>query len=227
MHILKRPASIRVPFVFLWVLFGTGAAPAAQEDLIDNHHRWQLLSYSRIPANEVDFSDDEMVISVNSSASPVIYPLKTPALLTQISVELSVEGVLNKTEKLQGGKGADDFLFRLGVVYEGDQTLGFFQRTLAADWVKKLFSLAPKGTGVSHIAFHNLYSDSRLMDQSRVHPASHLLTEDFVAPSGKYPLTFTITPEPQKKVLALWISSDGDDTQSRYKVRLKDFVVQL
>ena len=191
---------------------------------------WQLLSYSSLPPNQVNIDNQEMVIRVNGSASPVIYPFKRPLSIDEISFNIQIEGKLtNTTGQRQGEKGSDDFLFRLGVVYEGEQRLSYFQRAIAADWVKTLFGLAPDGAGVDHIAFYNVYSDERLAGQERVHPASDLLKEYFVVKveegDGKQPLV--IRPDPGKKIVALWISSDGDDTGSAFEVQLSDFEVRV
>ncbi|CAM3698335.1 hypothetical protein [Parendozoicomonas haliclonae] len=194
---------------------------------LEDKNGWQLLSYSSIPPNQVEIENGEMIIAVNQSASPIIYPFQKPLAVSEISLDIRVIGQLQGMASAQGEKGADDFLFRLGLVYEGEQTQNIFQRAIAADWVKTLFALAPAGTGVDHIAFFNLFTDPQLEGKQRVHPASDLLHESFVlqAEDGETQL-FRIQPDSDRKVLALWISSDGDDTGSAFTVRLNNFQVR-
>ncbi|MTI15503.1 hypothetical protein [Sansalvadorimonas verongulae] len=167
-----------------------------------------------------------MSIHVNQSASPLIYPFSQPVALQEIALTLHIQGEINLSGRKQGEEGADDFLFRLGVVYEGDRRMGRFQRLMAPQWIKTLFALAPEGTGIDYISFYNVYSDHRLAGQERVHPASQLLKEHFVEPqTDDGHVTMKVSPESGKRVLGLWLSSDGDDTASEYSVQINSLVL--
>ncbi|MDD0852763.1 hypothetical protein HBN50_06630 [Halobacteriovorax sp. GB3] len=180
---------------------------------------WQILKYSSLKENTISFDKDLLTIGVDSSASPLIYPLSAATSFKKLHFKGHIKGTLNLKEK-QGDKGADDFLVRVGVVYEGEQTLNFFQKAIAAKWITTLFELAPSGSGVSYIQFFNLYDDDRLKDQRRTHPQSELLKESFVAKASDQ-FDITVDLDPTKKVLALWLSSDGDDTNSRFQVQFE------
>ena len=182
---------------------------------------WQQLSYSRIPSNEIDFSSAGLRIDIANSASPLIYPL-TPRYFTAAEFVLDISGELNLGQDIQGSPSNDDFLFRLGVVYEGDKQLNFFQKRVAPKWIKTLHKLAPKETGIDTIEFFNVVSDSRLTGQSRTHPLSDLLIEHFVREgNSNVGIQQRVALDPTKRVLALWLSADGDDTQSKYSVLVK------
>ncbi|AMO54514.1 hypothetical protein GZ77_23415 [Endozoicomonas montiporae] len=187
--------------------------------------QWEQLSFREIPANEVAFIDGTMIIDVNQSSSPVIYPLDQPVNIDEITLNLEVDGRLNLGEQQQGETGADDFVFRLGVVYSGQQQLTGFQKIMAPDWVKRLYQLAPDATGVERIHFFNVYSDDRLANGLRTHPLSELITEQFLFKRSFQPHVLRFKPRDNKKVIALWISSDGDDTDSSYRVTLKDLIL--
>ncbi len=103
----------------LWLLHLRG--PVYAQDILPASHpeSWHLLSYSGIPSNRVNFIESGMQIIVQGSASPIIYPLQKPAVLKEISLDLAINGEINLQGKEQGTRGADDFLFRLGIVYEG------------------------------------------------------------------------------------------------------------
>jgi hypothetical protein len=188
-----------------------------------NPKSWQILNYSSIPAHKVEYKDSALVMNVESSAAPMIYPLKDKTLIRSFIVELDIEGSVKLDAAVkQGEEQTDDFLFRLGFVIPGKKTLGFLESAVAADWIKKLFSLAPKGEGVSHIEFYNLYNDPSLAGQSRVHPLSELLQENFEWPyTPEQPLVLKKTFNRPIKAAALWVSSDGDQTKSKFKVTIK------
>jgi len=117
----------------------------------------------------------------------------------------------------QGEKGADDFPFRLGLVLEGDKTLNFPQKLIVAQWVKILFDLAPVDTGIDRIMFLNLANPGTGLSEKTQHEHSGgkgLFTETIikqVAADGNFDFSYTL-PMPEK-VLALWISSDGEYNQ--------------
>ena len=188
--------------------------------------RWQQLSYNNIPANEIQFSDNRLTIQVDSSASPLIYPFSQPRHIQLLSMNLSVDGYLNLQEQRQGEGNSDDFIFRIGVVYEGDKRLNAFQKAFAPDWIQTLFRLAPENTGVGYIHFFNVYSDDRLSLSQRIHPASELIAENFQIKRSDGQMLLEFQPETDQKVLALWISSDGDDTASNYQIELSNLSVQ-
>jgi hypothetical protein len=219
-----------LPLLFSLTLLSSAfsLAQTSQAVRIDltQKQKWQLLTYRKITPNEVDFSKQGMRIAVNKSASPLIYPLPQPTNANQLTFQLSIEGKLSLGQQAQGEKGADDFLFRLGLVHEGKQKLSGLKKMLAADWIKTLFSLAPD-TGVNRIDFYTIHSDPALKNKNRTHPLSDLLHEYYVAPtqdSGKYNITVPI--QNKSPILAIWLSSDGDDTASDYKVMVNKIELQ-
>lgn len=231
----EEPRRYRVPrschlLICLWVWL-IAAIPAYADSgrfkvPLTTQGNWQILQYSSIPANAVKFCEQGLLIRVDASASPLIYPL-SPRQVNTVTFSIEIEGDLNLGRVPQGSKRGDDFLFRLGLVYEGDRTAGFFERHFAADWVTTLFDLAPENTGIDKIDFYNVYSDPRLANKHREHPLSDLVHENFrfAAPEdGK--LSGKIHTHNNERVLALWISSDGDDTDSQYQVRIKEIILE-
>jgi len=92
---------------------------------------------------------------------------------------------------------------------------------VAAGWVKKLFALAPRGTGISQIHFFNVGADPKQVAQTRTHPSNDLMRETIVAvpgPDGHFAVTNRFAHP--LKVLAVWIACDGDDTKSSFRVIL-------
>ncbi len=191
---------------------------------------FEVLTFSSIKPNVVAFHDKEIKITVEGSASPLIYPLKKPKMFKRVSLKGKIKGKLNlpSPKKInQGDKGADDFTFRLGLVTEGKKTLNFFQRAIAPSWITKLYSLGKKAraSGIKEIVFYNVVQEKSLLGKEREHPISELLKEKFIiAPNkeGEFEMTLTEKDLPDENIVALWISCDGDDTKSSYEISLSD-----
>ncbi len=185
-----------------------------------------LLSYGKINPNKVTFNKESLTIKVDNSSGPIVYPLPSPKKISKLVINAKIDGSLRLSGK-QGGKGNDDFRLRIGLVYEGDKTLSFLQKKVAAQWIKTLFNLAKgKAKGIEEVYFYNTYSDSSLKSTTRKHPLSKLLKEDFslrISENGE--INQEIIVPSDNKVLGLWISSDGDDTASRYIVTINKIEV--
>ena len=188
---------------------------------------WTTLTFNKIPANEVSAEDGRLRIAVRRSASPLVYKLHGPTEVTGITVRARWSGALQLADgAAQGDKGSDDFVLKLGIVESGQRTLSWLQRKVAADWIKQLFKLAPSGAGVERINFLSTTQQRDLLGSERQHPLSDLLYETRVthldSPGG-----FTLAHEFAKPVtvLGIWISSDGDDTQSSFQLEIESLVL--
>lgn len=180
---------------------------------------WQILQYSKLPPHRIRFSKDGLEMAVDGSAMPVIYPLPGPVRVKGIRVKGRIEGTLRVSAERQGEEKFDDYAFRVGLVEPGERTLNFVQRQLAARWVRKLFELAPKGSGISRIHFFNVGTDKTQIGRQRQHPISDLILEKVVAvpqPNGRFDFAHSL--EPPLETIAVWLSSDGDDTGSKFTV---------
>ncbi|MDH3631181.1 MAG: hypothetical protein OER98_08685 [Gammaproteobacteria bacterium] len=187
---------------------------------------WQLLKYSRLEANEVNFSRQGMAVKVDQSASPIIYPFDSPKTVTRVEVSGNLSNLLD-LPSTQGQKGSDDFSLKIGLVISGDKTLNAFQRLFSAKWIRKLFDLAPEGTGVEKIYFLNAVQDESLLGRQRQHPQSELIFENNVwllDESGDFSLIHDLQ-DPQQ-VIAIWLSIDGDDTRSSYTTTIKSLLLK-
>jgi hypothetical protein len=194
---------------------------------LDRTNGWQFLSYRKIPPNQFDATQSGLKIGVTNSASPAVFPLGRPMLITELRATGSIVGSLKMPAGMQGQKGFDDYTVRIGLVESGKHTLNWREKLAAADWVKKLFALAPRGMGVSRIRFFNIGADSRQVGQSRIHPSSDLIEETVVATTdANGHFTFTRRFAQPLDVLAIWIASDGDDTKSSFQVTLQSLQLE-
>ncbi|MEM6639456.1 MAG: hypothetical protein AAF610_06105 [Pseudomonadota bacterium] len=198
-----------------------GAAPTSVP--VDDTSDWQILSFRKIPANDVTADKNGLTIEVASSASPLVYPLPAPARVQRVRVTGEWRGALSLPEgAVQGAKGVDDFVLKLGLVESGDQTLSWFQKRVAPKWIRTLFDLAPPDGGISQIHFLSTTQQPDLVGTSRTHPLSDLLQESrhlLLDAPGEFVMDVEL--DAAADVVALWISSDGDDTGSRFTLQIK------
>ena len=190
--------------------------------------KWYSLEYSSIPENKVTFNSNGIHIQVRSSASPLIYSMSDhPLKIQKISIKGTLSSLLNiSSPEKQGEKGLDDFNLRLGLVLLGKLRLSGYQRLFAAAWVKKLFTLAPKDQGIEHIYFLNGVLHPNLVNQTRAHPLSGYIHEHYawlMDETGSFNYTHTLSHP--KDVVALWISSDGDDTASDFDLQIENITL--
>lgn len=188
---------------------------------LNSPEQWQSLSFNKIKPNTVKFEDSLIKVSVDNSAGPLVHTLPSAIDITHVHVELEVSGEKLPTQNQE--KFEEDSVFRLGLVLEGNKTLGFIEKAVAASWVKKLFSLAPKDKGIDKILFLNTAQNKNLLDSERTHPSSELIFETLVwhyNPSIKTQ-NFQYTFKKPQRTLALWVSIDGDNTQSQFQTVTK------
>jgi hypothetical protein len=194
---------------------------------------WKQVSYKKIKSNKVEFAVDSILVTVDESASPLVYALPAPFKIKRIKVTAEISG-LGLDQIKENKKLIDDSPFRIGLVLEGSNKLNFFQRKIAADWVLELFKLAPKGSGLSHIEFYNVGWVNSQKGHSRTHPASKLIKEN-------WPLTLDGIVANKDSLLvqaefliqadlhntntqAFWVSIDGDDLKMKYKTKIREIV---
>lgn len=182
--------------------------------------KWTELSFNKIPPNTVTFTKGQIQVKVNKSAGPLIYKIEKSALLSGFEVQLLVTGA---PKLLPGNEFEEDSCFRIGLVAEGDKTLSGVKKLFAPDWVKKLFALVPEGIGLDKIYFFNVTSDKQILGTRRVHPKSDLMSEEvtLLRKTEESSLHVLKTLSAPQKISALWISIDGDDTQSEYQTTIE------
>ncbi len=186
---------------------------------IDRGAGWQVLRYGKIAPNQVSFSNSGLRITVARSAAPFVYPLPAPLHVHRLVVRGRLEGALRVSHEKQGERGFDDYAFRIGLVQIGDRRPGPFERLFAAPWLQKLLSLAPPNRGISKVCFFNVGLDPTQVGRRRQHPLNELLEEEIVTVPGEDgTFEIQVSPNAEARTAAVWLSSDGDDTQSEFSV---------
>lgn len=193
-----------------------------------NPKAWTELKFSKIPANKVSYSAEALEIQVENSASPLIYKFENLEKIKEISVELEITGEMNSATFEKWKDFEEDSYLRVGIVAEGHKTLGGFKSLFAPAWVKRMFSLAPAGTGLDKIYFYNVTNNSQLVGKKRTHPSSEYLEEENVAlkEPGVKAVKILKVFNPPISSAGLWLSSDGDDSKSKFTVKIKKIEIQ-
>ena len=208
-----------------WLLsFSLFAGLAIPLDSLEN---WKSLPFSKIPANEVSIENKSLKVSVNKSSSPLVYKFSEPQKVTGFKVKAKWKGKLSiPVGKIQGEGGADDFILKFGLVESGTETLSWFQKKVAADWILELYKLAPEGTGVKQINFYSTTLQKDQVGKKRKHPLSELIFEEriqYIDSEGEFTLEKKF--EKPMESLGIWLSTDGDDTSSNYELVITEMSV--
>lgn len=188
---------------------------------------WRLEKFHHINPNAVSVSSAGLTIKVNSSASPLIYKLDSPVLVSSFHISGDLRGMPHFADvSKQGKKGFDDYALRIGFVVPGNQKLTGFSRFFAAAWVKRLYSELPSKAGLDHIQFFDVAEDEKQVGENRVSSSSKLIHETVFAAmkdSGKFDYHYKLSPP--IKAAAIWLSIDGDDTKSKFTVVIDHFEI--
>jgi hypothetical protein len=206
--------------------------PAFSKTIIPlNPKEWKELKYNSIPANKYSGDDKSLIITVDKSSSPLIYKLATPQKMKSILVEGEVfDGVLNLNGQQQGlfknkKSVTDDYALRFGLVFSGKNKKPFIPNFLLASWVKELFSLAPKNTGIDVIYFLKVAQNPNQIGKKRFHPLSKYLFEEVVTAVKSGPFKLEKSFESEKVILGFWISANGEGTSSAFKTKLTKIIL--
>lgn len=184
---------------------------------------WQELTFKKIPANKVAYSEKGLFIQVQKSSSPLIHKLSEPLRVQAFKAKIKISGDLKTNVK----KFPEDAYLRLGLVAPGERKMSMMERMIAPDWMKRLFRLAPSGQGVDKIYFFDLVDHGA--PAFREFPGSKGLMFET--------LLQTRTPEQNEiefqhelktpiETVALWLSVDGDDSGSTYDLTIERLTLE-
>jgi hypothetical protein len=205
----------------LFILLFVTSVQAQNSNNLFSKDKWVEISFGKkINSNTVEYSEDALKINVDSSASPLVYKFDKVIDVNSFSVDLEINGTMQ--DAVDKSKFEDDSYFRLGLVAIGENYLGSVGKLFAPDWVLKLFSLAPEGMGLDKIYFFNLAKNRELIGKERLHPSSKYIYEKIIAAKSGDSLSFKSTLAKPLKSAALWLSIDGDNTKSKFSVKIKN-----
>lgn len=185
---------------------------------------WVSLPFEAIPSNRVQFLDDGVSIQVDSSAGVLVHRFETSIEV----ISLRAKGVVRGQKAKEVTDFDDDSVFRFGVIALGEQRLSFFRKLVAAEWVRRLFEMAPSGKGLDRVYFYGLSDRPELVGKSRVHPKSDLLSEEIVAVVGdEGKIDFSWKLKRPLSSVGIWIGVDGDQTKSKFETHITELAVNV
>lgn len=183
---------------------------------------WKQIPYGNTPVHVLT-SDQGLKLQINKSAGALIYKFDKPVKLRSIDVSFTQNGTIDYQKRKVGEKGADDFPFRLGLVFAGEKKLSWSQSLIAPRWVKELYEIADSGLDR---VYYLVVAQSPPKFKKRFHPLSELFEEEIVGVIENGSYQAKLIP-PDGKVLGLWISSDADDTQSSFSVTIQRLNLEI
>lgn len=184
---------------------------------------WQMVSFDGTPHHTYELNNNELNISVNKSASPLIYKMKAPVKVKSFKVSGFFKGALPQLPqgKTQGSKGADDFVLRLGFIVKGKQKLTWLQRLVAPSWLKKMERLLPDNHGIKEVLFFTTCQQASLLNKKRNHYLDPTLKETCILQIEKEgPIQMSHQLKNTQEILGLWISTDGDDSLAHFQLNI-------
>ncbi len=187
---------------------------------------WNEISFDKIRPNQVTYSAAGIQVEVKNSASPLVFKLKESQFVNGFEAQLKFQGDLKLSSS--NSEIAEDSIFRLGLVVQGKKVLAGAKKFFAPNWIKQLFALTPENKGLDKIYFFNIGHSRNILGQSRTHPKSDLMFEEIVAlkKTNETALKVTKTFDQPLNIAALWLSLDGDDTESEYTTSIEKIILQ-
>jgi hypothetical protein len=197
------------------VLWGVLALP------LNSMHDWHELKFNGSTKSTVTADAVGLTVHVASSSSPIVLALEKPTLVESIEVA----GQANALPKLpsdreEGSPGADDYALRVGLVYQGENSLSWWQLLFAPTWVKEMLKLHSdqKFEKVLFLALSQQFDPGR----HRKHPKFMYVEEEVAQKvTGPGPFSFQTKLSETSPVFAVWIHADGDDTKSTFDTTIK------
>ncbi|MGV3756035.1 MAG: hypothetical protein ACO1QS_11685 [Verrucomicrobiota bacterium] len=189
--------------------------------------KWHLVVYDKLPANRLIHRSDYLEIQVNGSAGPILHVLPEIQRVKAIRVKGRYEGNLRMPVGKQGLKDFDDYVLRVGLVEPGPHKLNRLQRAAAPEWLKTVESLT-QPYGVERVHFFNVAQEPTAIGTHRIHPQSKLIEESIVAAvSVQHRTDFEVELKTPSPTVAIWLSADGDDTGSSFKLVIEEIQLMM
>ncbi len=117
-----------------------------------------------------------------------------------------------------------DAYFRLGLVQSGTKKLNWLEQKIAPEWLLQIQKIKGTEHGVEAVQFYSLVEGTEHLKWEKKTSGFGYLHESVVAawPQDSDSFEFVYSfKKPQGPIMALWLSSDGDDTKSTYEIRIK------
>jgi hypothetical protein len=189
----------------------------------DADQGWVRIQFSNVSPSVVTTDSNTLTVEVRDSVTPLVYFFPDEVRVQTVNFQGRTTGLPTLPRGgEQGQRGTDDFVLRLGLVVPGKRKLGPFERRFAPVWLKRLFSLAPDGTGLDHVSMLSVANAPPPAWKERVHPGFKGFFRERIVASLTQPGAFHVEAKLEEPldVVALWMCSDGDDTDSAFDITI-------
>ena len=192
-------------------------------DLMSHFNQLKEMSFDEIKKTKYLKPNDEILISVNKSASFLYLPLKKVTTIYRFKVTWSYDQALNlrsTDQEKEKEKQGDDALLRIGFfVYGPAPSLPFF----TPSWIEKIEKnlLHPTNKMIWYLG-----GSRQKKGAVWTNPYSDEINQISLGPAQKNSWTTQVHKLAIPiKASAIAFGSDGDNTNSDFKVRLKHFSI--
>ena len=196
----------------------------AQAEMISlQADNFEHIEFRRIKSNYHAYQNQQLQINVNDSASFLMKPFDNIKKVSQVKFKWHSKGVPKiKNPQHEEQRVGDDAVFKLGLLLEGKDS---FPNPLLPSWMKRVEKL------LKYPSEDMIYL---------VVGAKHEIGEQWANPYNKRVTMIAIDSVKDKQgwqqssyhfempvnVVALWLMSDGDNTDSNFIVFIKDINIE-
>jgi hypothetical protein len=224
---MKRfPLFFFVPFVLLLQTNTLFADTSAQVILLQADN-FEHIVFRRIKANHHDYQNQQLQIEVDGSASFLMKPFNRVRQISRVSFAWRSDGrpqINNAQHEKQ--RAGDDAVFKLGLLLETDNALAdTLPNPFLPAWMKRVEKL---------LKFPSENMIYLVVD------AKHAAGEQWINPYNRRVTMVAIDSLKNKQgwrqssyrfekpvnVVALWLMSDGDNTNSRFTAYIKNIKIE-
>jgi hypothetical protein len=185
---------------------------------------WHKVEYPKIKTNTIEQVKNGLQVFVKSSSSALVYKFDKPIFIKDVRIKAILNGKIDYGQEIPGSKKADDFPLRLGFILKGKNKLNFFQRTIAPNWLNEIDNISSKAGGLDKVYSLVFYTHKPGFEK-RKHPFSSYFYEEIAGKFVNSELKVNYSFSTKKEAIGIWISSDGDDTNSSYNVLIKNIII--
>lgn len=186
--------------------------------------RWVHLNFENKNPTTYECQKDEWYIKVKNSASARILVLEDPIAWKAFSFDwqLVAGSIETKSSQIERTKKGDDFILRIGLILHGPKPwIPFF----AASWIKKVGALLkhPSDRMDYYVISPHSHSDSMWLSPYTTSIRNFAVNAPI---PSVYPLNTWSHVRKQieiSKIVGIWWMSDGDDSQSTFELRVRNF----
>ena len=214
--------------IWIAIIVGLGFSLSAEESLpLNLSSGWKALDFSKGNTNRVEELDGSLKVIVDQSAGPLIYQFSKARNISNISFKGRTDGLVQLAGKPQGLDDTDDFVLRVGLIYAGTEKLNRLQLALAPGWIKELVHSSPNQTMISKLVLYNV-ANGKTEWTKRNHPQSKGLIEEHIVQNLSQPgqIELNIETQSANPVIGIWLSCDGDETQSKFNVWIDALTIE-